>query len=111
MVSQLIWTSCLQLNVGVYEGLQEKIQDAQFLGCWSVHAISYLMEKSEMLAINYAIPPFIGNIFDNLVTDLIPRVTYAFPSNEILFFYVMFIILEEAFLGSLPNWFFIFSPR
>lgn len=111
MVSQLIWNSCLQLNAGVYEGLQEKIGDVEFLGCWSVHAISQLIEKSKMVAINYAIPPFTGNIFDNLVTNLIPRVRYASLSDAIFVFYRMFIGLEEVSLGRLSNSLFIFAPR
>ncbi len=64
-----------------------------------------------MVDIDYAIPPFIGNIFDDLVTNLIPRVGDACPSNAIFFFYRMFIVLEEVFLGRLSNWFFIFALR
>ena len=64
-----------------------------------------------MVAINYDIPPLIGNTFDDLVTKLILRVGYACPSNAIFIFYGMFIVLEEISLGSLSNWFFIFSPR
>lgn len=111
MVSQLIWTPCLELNDGFYEGLQEEIGNAEFLGCWSVHVISQLMKDSKMVAIDYAVPTFTGNIFDDLVTNLIPRVGYACPSNAIFIVYKMFIVLEEVFLGSLSNWFFIFAPR
>jgi len=68
------------------------------------------MKDSKMVAIDYAIPPLTGNIFDDLVTNLIPRVGYACPSNAIFIFYRMFIVLEEVFLGSLSNWFFIFAP-
>lgn len=110
-MSQRIWTPCLKLNAGVYEGLQEEIGDDEFLECWSVHDISQLMKDPKIVAIDYAILPLIGNIFYDLVTNLIPRVVYACPSDAIFIFYGMFIVLEEVYLGSLSNLFFIFTPR
>lgn len=55
-----------------------------------------------MKSIEYAIPPLIGNIFDDLVTNLIPRVGYACPFNAIFILYKMFIVLEEIFLVACP---------
>ena len=64
-----------------------------------------------MVTIDYVVPPLTGNVFDDLITNLIPRVWYASPSNAIFILYKDFIVLEEVFPGSLSNKFFIFSPR
>ena len=64
-----------------------------------------------MITIDNVVPPLIGNIFDYLVADFIPRIWYASPSNAIFILYRGFIVLEKVFLGSLANWFLILTPR
>ena len=64
-----------------------------------------------MISIDNVVPPLIGNVFDYLVANLIPRIWYTSPSNSIFIFNRGFIILEEFLLDSLANWFLIFTPK
>ena len=64
-----------------------------------------------MITIDNVVTPLRRNVFDYLVANLIPRIWYTSPSNSIFIFHKGFIILEKKILGSLPNGFFIFTPR
>ena len=64
-----------------------------------------------MITIKNFVPPLIGNVFYYLIANLIPGIWYASPSNVIFIFNRGFIILEKILLGSLANWFLIFTPR
>lgn len=68
------------------------------------------MKDSKMVTIDNVVPPLIGNLFDDFIAYLIPRIWYASPSNAIFILYRGFIVLEEVFLGNLANWFFILTP-
>ena len=93
------------------EGLKEKIRDTELLRCWGIHAIPHVMEDSEMITTDNAVPPLTRNVFDYLVANLILRKWYTSPSNSIFIFHRGLIILEEFLLGYLANGFFIFTPR
>lgn len=45
-----------------------------------------------MITIDNVVPPLIGNVFDYLVANLIPRIWYAIPSNAIFILYRIFIV-------------------
>jgi len=69
------------------------------------------MHDSKVVTIDNAIPPLTRKILDYWIANFIPRLWYAISSYAILIFYRGFIVLEEIFLGSLANWFFILTPR
>ena len=64
-----------------------------------------------MITINNVVPPLTRNVFYYLITNLILGIWYASHSNSIFIFNRGFIILEKFLLGSLANWFLIFTPR
>ena len=69
------------------------------------------MDNSKVITIDNVVAPLIGNVFDYLVANLIPRIWYASPSNAIFILYMGLIVLEKVFLGILANWFIILTPR
>ena len=85
--------------------------DTELLMCWGIHAISQFLEDSEMISINNVVPPLTRNVFDHLVANLIPGIWYTSTPNSIFVFNRGFIILGKFPLGSLANYFLIFTPR
>ena len=64
-----------------------------------------------MISINNVVPPLTRNVFHLFSTNLIRGLWYTSPPNSISFFNRGFIILEKFSLGSLNNYFLIFTPR
>ena len=56
-------------------------------------------------------PPLTRNVFDHLVANLIQGIWYTSPPNSIFVFNRGFIILEKFPLGSVANYFLIFTLR
>ena len=60
---------------------------------------SKFLEESEVVSIHYTISPFTWNIFDEVVTDLIPWVWNSLPSNPVFSSFVSYPSKKKLFFA------------